>query len=137
MLSLEQPEPGSALADAIADRQAGLLRAHERGLALAPGAPLEAGSGGAGRSLSEALLRRALQCLAESSEYSLARRLVAEGSLAATPSLLVEVSRQALAQAGLATWNPATGELRGTALVAALMRFFEAGIEGVRNQASP
>jgi hypothetical protein len=34
----------------------------------------------------------------------------------------------------LATWDPSTGDLRSTALLTALMDFFEAGVEGAVNR---
>ena len=130
---MQSPESG-LLADAIAGRQAAFLQAQERLQALEaypPGGELPEVSD---RRLPEALLRRALQCLAGSVEYHLAQRILREGSLHAGPALVMAVGLQALSQAGLATWDPSTGEFRPTELVAELMRFFEAGIEGVLAQ---
>jgi hypothetical protein len=79
-------------------------------------------------------VRRALQGLAGSSEYLLARRILRKGSLHGDADPVAAVALQALSQAGLAAWDPSTGELRATGLLAELMRFFESGIEGVLSQ---
>jgi hypothetical protein len=129
---LPSPEQGSnaeALAAAIGDRQAGLLRAQERWRALETRPAGTQVAPGGGRELSEALLRRALQCLAGSSEYALARQLMGSRQLI-TADPLTELSLQALAQAGLASWDPSTGELAATALLEALMGFFDSAVEG-------
>ena len=134
MGSPERRTGETTLAAAIADRQAGFVRAQARWRAVdtrAPGGEVRVGPG---RGLPEALLRRALQCLAGPPEYALAHQLLGEGNLVASPDPLTEVSLQALAQAGLATWDPSTGDLRSTALLTALMDFFEAGVEGAVNR---
>ncbi|MHB1499967.1 MAG: hypothetical protein ACYCYK_02160 [Candidatus Dormibacteria bacterium] len=129
MLSADRSAVGGGLAAAIADRRAAFLRAQERWLALET-RPLRAGAEpDSERDLVEALLRRALLCLAGASEYALAHQLLGTGAVVASGPL-AELSLQALAQAGLATWDPSSGELHPTALLEELMGLFESAVEG-------
>ncbi len=129
MLSPDRSAAGGGPAAAVADRRTAFLRAQDRWLALET-RPLRAeAEPGGERDLLEALLRRALLCLAGAAEYALALRLWGTGPVVASGPL-AEVSLQALAQAGLATWDPSTGELRPTALLEELMVLFESAVEG-------
>ena len=129
---MPSPDRGSAeeaLVSALGDRLAGFLRAQERWRALDTRTPGAGVAPGGERALSEALLRRALQCLAGASEYALAHRLVDSGQVTAADPL-TEVSLQALAQAGLASWDPSSGEVVATTLLRALMSIFDSAIVG-------
>ena len=129
MPSPDRGSAGEALALALGDRLAGYLRAQERWWALDTRPPGPGMPPGGERGLSEALLRRALQCLAGAPEYALARSLVDNREVTAADPL-TEVSLQALAQAGLASWDPSSGELGATALLEALMSIFDSAIAG-------
>ncbi|MHB1526677.1 MAG: hypothetical protein ACYDEA_11960 [Candidatus Dormibacteria bacterium] len=118
-----------ALRAALAERVMAVVRTQERLRALestTPPAP-EADQ----RQLGEALLRRALQCLSGSSEYQLADRMLRAGGPTAEAESAPASSLQALSQAGLASWDPSSDELRPTALLTALMGIFEPAIQGL------
>ncbi len=119
-----------ALRAALAERVKAVLRTQERLLALESPPPGPAPEGDE-RQLGEALLRRALRCLSGSSEYRLADQMLRAGGPAAGAGSAPPSSLQSLSQAGLASWDPSTDELRPTALLAALLGIFESAIQGL------
>ncbi|MHB8313639.1 MAG: hypothetical protein ACYDD0_10130 [Candidatus Dormibacteria bacterium] len=119
-----------ALGAALAERVMAVLRTQERLLAL-ESTPSGQAPEPDERQLGEVLLRRALQCLSGSSEYRLADQMLRAGGPAAGAESAQASSLQSLSQAGLASWDPSTDELRPTALLAALMGIFEPAIQGL------
>jgi hypothetical protein len=89
----------------------------------------------AGRELAEALLRQALECLSGAPEYLLAARLLRTGGLRPDRESALDPSLRAISQAGLASWDPSTDELRPTPLLAALVGIFNSAIEALLAEA--
>ncbi len=104
------------------------VRAQERLQALESGAPP---APAAGRELAETLLRQALQCLSGAPEYLAAAHLLQAGGIVPEQEPALGPSLQAISQAGLASWDPSTGELRPTSLLVALVGIFDSATQAL------
>lgn len=124
----ESKARAEALRAGLAERMMTYARAQERLQALEASAePASA----AGRELAQALLRQALGCLSGAPEYLLADRLLRSGGLRPDRGAALDPSLRAISQAGLASWDPSTDELRPTPLLAALMGIFNSAIQAL------
>lgn len=125
------PDSGGLLAEALRDRLGSIRTLQERVTALEtyPDEPLQAFDCELAQALAAALLRRALRALSTSDGYEVATALAAgrmePGRLGMAEQMMIV---QDLAAAGLAAWDPGSGEVAPTFLLHELMGLFQAAV---------